>query len=58
VNTEKYPLLQEVARDLLAVLVTSGALESAFSFGGRMLDPTRVGFILELLRHSCAPVHG
>ncbi|CAN0898764.1 Putative AC transposase, partial [Linum grandiflorum] len=41
VNTGKYPLLQEVARDLLVVFVTSVASESAFSFGGRLLDPHR-----------------
>ncbi|CAN0905260.1 Putative AC transposase [Linum grandiflorum] len=34
VNIGKYPLLQEVARDLLAVPVTSVASESAFSSGG------------------------
>ncbi|CAN0925606.1 Putative AC transposase, partial [Linum grandiflorum] len=41
VNTGKYPLLHEVARDLLVVPVTYVALESAFSFGGRILDPHR-----------------
>ncbi|CAN1240278.1 Putative AC transposase [Linum grandiflorum] len=41
VNTGKYPLLQEVGRDLLAVPVTSVASESAFSSGGRLLDPHR-----------------
>ncbi|CAN1221736.1 Putative AC transposase [Linum grandiflorum] len=41
VKTGKYPLLQEVARDLLAVLVTSVASESTFSSGGRLLDPHR-----------------
>ncbi|CAN0872431.1 Putative AC transposase [Linum grandiflorum] len=38
VNIGKYPLLQEVARDLLAVPVTSVASESGFSSGGRLLD--------------------
>ncbi|CAN0903348.1 Putative AC transposase, partial [Linum grandiflorum] len=37
----KYPLLQEVGRDLLAVPVTSVASESTFNFGGRLLDPHR-----------------
>ncbi|CAN0846884.1 Putative AC9 transposase [Linum grandiflorum] len=41
VNTGKYPLLQEVARDLLAVPVNSVALQSTFSSGGRLLDPHR-----------------
>ncbi|CAN1246753.1 Putative AC9 transposase, partial [Linum grandiflorum] len=35
----KYPILQDIARDLLAVPVTSVASESAFSSGGRLLDP-------------------
>ncbi|CAN1192073.1 Putative AC9 transposase [Linum perenne] len=30
-----------MARDLLAILVTSVASESAFSAGGRILDPHR-----------------
>ena len=37
----KYPILQCIARDLLAVPVTSVASESAFSSGGRLLDPHR-----------------
>ena len=37
----KYPTLQCIARDLLAVPVTSVASESAFSSGGRLLDPHR-----------------
>ncbi|CAN0876014.1 Putative AC transposase [Linum grandiflorum] len=41
VNNGKYPLLQEVARELLAVPVTFVALESAFSSGERLLDPHR-----------------
>ncbi|CAI0464031.1 unnamed protein product, partial [Linum tenue] len=41
VNAGKYPLLQEVARDLPVVPVTSVASESAFSSGGRLLDPHR-----------------
>ncbi|CAN0918839.1 Putative AC transposase [Linum grandiflorum] len=37
----KYPILQDIARDLLVVPVTSVASESAFSSGGRLLDPHR-----------------
>ena len=40
-NDIKYPVLQEIARDVLAVPLTSVALESAFSSGGRLLDPHR-----------------
>ncbi|CAN0928720.1 Putative AC transposase [Linum grandiflorum] len=41
VNGPKYPILQNVAKDILALLVTSVASESAFSSGGRLLDPHR-----------------
>ncbi|CAN0836990.1 Putative AC transposase [Linum grandiflorum] len=41
VNTGKYPLLQEVTRDLLVVHVTYVTSDSAFSSGGRLLDPHR-----------------
>ncbi|CAN1732013.1 Putative AC transposase [Linum perenne] len=37
----KYPILQAVARDVLVIPVTSVASESAFSSGGRLLDPHR-----------------
>ncbi|CAN0857886.1 Putative AC transposase [Linum grandiflorum] len=41
VNGAKYPTLQQIARDFLAVPITSVASESAFSTGGRLLDPHR-----------------
>ncbi|CAI0420802.1 unnamed protein product [Linum tenue] len=41
INGPKYPILQEIARDILAVPVTSVASESAFSSEGRLLDPHR-----------------
>ncbi|CAN0847649.1 Putative AC transposase [Linum grandiflorum] len=41
INGPKYPILQEIARDILAVPITSVASESAFSSGGRLLDPHR-----------------
>ncbi|CAN0846186.1 Putative AC transposase [Linum grandiflorum] len=37
----KCPILQDITRDLLVVPVTSVASESAFSSGGRLLDPHR-----------------
>ncbi|CAL1406148.1 unnamed protein product [Linum trigynum] len=40
-NGPKYPTLQAIARDVLAVPVTSVASECAFSSGGRVLDPHR-----------------
>ncbi|CAN0917179.1 Zinc finger BED domain-containing protein RICESLEEPER 1 [Linum grandiflorum] len=41
VNGAKYPTLQQIARDFLAVPITSVASEFAFSAGGRLLDPHR-----------------
>ncbi|CAN1338605.1 Putative AC transposase [Linum perenne] len=40
----KYPILQALARDVLAILVTSVASESAFSSGGRLLEARRSKF--------------
>ncbi|CAI0391488.1 unnamed protein product [Linum tenue] len=40
-NGARYPILQEIARDILAVPVTSVASESSFSTSGRLLDPNR-----------------
>jgi len=40
-NSLKYPILSELARDVLAVQVSSVASESAFSTSGRILDPFR-----------------
>ncbi|CAN0920336.1 Putative AC transposase [Linum grandiflorum] len=41
INGPKYPILQNIAKDILAVPITSVASESAFSSGGRLLDPHR-----------------
>ncbi|CAI0430423.1 unnamed protein product [Linum tenue] len=38
-NGLKYPTLQSIARDFLAIPITSVPSESAFSSGGRLLDP-------------------
>lgn len=40
-NSPKYPILSLVAKDILAVQVSSVASESAFSTSGRVLDPSR-----------------
>jgi hypothetical protein len=40
-QTDEYPLLSKIARDLLAVQVSTVASESAFSAGGRVVDPFR-----------------
>ncbi|KAJ0946383.1 putative HAT dimerization domain, ribonuclease H-like superfamily, hAT-like transposase, RNase-H [Helianthus annuus] len=41
INGEKYKILEKVARDVLAVPVSTVASESVFSTGGRILDPFR-----------------
>ena len=41
VHKLKYPILAEMARDLLAMQVSSVASESAFSTSGRILEPYR-----------------
>jgi hypothetical protein len=40
-QTDEYPILAKIARDLLAVQVSTVASESAFSAGGRVVDPFR-----------------
>jgi hypothetical protein len=39
VNAPKYPILAEIAHDVLAIPISTGTFESAFSTGGRILDP-------------------
>ncbi|KAL9429602.1 hypothetical protein AB3S75_031419 [Citrus x aurantiifolia] len=41
VNSSNYPILSYVTRDILAMPVSTMASESAFSTGGRVLDPHR-----------------
>jgi hypothetical protein len=41
VNSTKFPILALLARDVLAIPITTVASESAFSTGGRVLDPFR-----------------
>ncbi|KAK4589560.1 hypothetical protein RGQ29_020214 [Quercus rubra] len=40
-NASKYPTLQRIARDILAIPMTTVASESAFSTSGRLLSPHR-----------------
>lgn len=51
-NKEKFPVLSEIARDVLAMQVSSVASESAFSTSGRLLEPQRsclTHFMVEVL---------
>lgn len=40
-NSERYKVLSKIARDVLAIQVSTVASESAFSTSGRILDPFR-----------------
>ncbi|KAF7152365.1 hypothetical protein RHSIM_Rhsim01G0167900 [Rhododendron simsii] len=40
-NSSKYPIVSQMARDVLAIPVSTVASESAFSTGGRVIDPYR-----------------
>ena len=40
-NGSKYPILQMIARDILSIPVSTVASESAFSTGGRIVNPHR-----------------
>ena len=40
-NEVKYPVLQTIARDILAIPVSTVASESAFSYSGRLVSPHR-----------------
>ena len=40
-NKDKYPILSQIARDMMAIQVSTVAFESAFSRAGRIIDPYR-----------------
>ena len=41
INSGKFRILSRIAKDVLAVLMSTVASESAFSISGRILDPFR-----------------
>ncbi|XP_013598956.1 PREDICTED: zinc finger BED domain-containing protein RICESLEEPER 2-like [Brassica oleracea var. oleracea] len=51
-NCTKFPILSRIAKDVLAMQVSSVASESAFSTGGRIISPSRsclTHFMIEVL---------
>ena len=54
-NSTRFPILSRMARDLLAIPITSVASESAFSAGGRTLDDFRTSLTPKMVeRLVCA----
>ncbi|CAN1242435.1 Zinc finger BED domain-containing protein DAYSLEEPER [Linum perenne] len=49
VGAYKYPVMSEIAKDILAIPVSSVASESAFSNGGRVLDDFRSSLLPEIV---------
>ncbi|KAF7154759.1 hypothetical protein RHSIM_Rhsim01G0148200 [Rhododendron simsii] len=45
----KYPILQAMARDLLAIPISTVASESAFSISGRLVSPHRSRLHLDMM---------
>ncbi|CAN1301264.1 Zinc finger BED domain-containing protein RICESLEEPER 2, partial [Linum perenne] len=50
VGAYKYPVMFEIAKDILAIHVSSVASESAFSNGGRVLDDFRSSLLPEIVK--------
>ena len=49
INSERFPLLSRMARDVLAVPISTVASESCFSTGGRVLDAFRSSLTLKIV---------
>jgi len=49
-NTDKYPILSQIARDMMAIQVSTVASESVFSGAGWIIDPYRNRLDLEIVQ--------
>jgi hypothetical protein len=49
-NALKYRILSKMAKDILAVPITTVASESSFSAGGRVIDPHRASLKIETVQ--------
>ena len=49
-NAERFPILSKLVRDILAIPISTIALESAFSTSGRVLDSFRSILTLKLVK--------
>lgn len=49
-NNMKFRILSKMARDILSIPITTVASESAFSAGGRIIDPHRVSLGAETIQ--------
>ncbi|KAM3282726.1 hypothetical protein P3S67_026371 [Capsicum chacoense] len=50
VNESRFPILAEMAHDVLAILIPSVASECAFTTGGRVIDPFRSSLTPKLVQ--------
>lgn len=57
-NCSKYPILSKMTRDVLSIPISTVASESAFSAGGRVIEPHRSCLKPETVKYCCAGLIG